>query len=248
MRRAPSYFLQRCSFLTETPSHLREVGFLIPEPAFTTSRMRRRTIFLTAAATALLAGPGIAHAAAKRRLDALPGVRRLQLHHAASGAKFSGIYHNGMAPDPVAMKELSQVLADTRTGAVRDFDPAAIDILWELGQGQKFTEFVVLSGYRTPATNRAVHGAGDSQHLRAAALDIQIPAGKYNSFSEAALRLARGGVGLYGDQGFIHLDSGPVRRWGGGSGTTMVAARGKAPARPDPLANMAEAWAATRRR
>lgn len=146
------------------------------------------------------------------------------------------------------MKDLSQVLADTRTGAVRDFDPEAINFLWELAQKQKFTDFLVLSGYRTPETNRIVHGAGDSQHLRAAALDIHIPANKYASFSEAALGMGRGGVGLYSDQGFIHLDAGPVRHWGTAPGTAVAAARAKPAPKPDPLAKMADAWAATRRR
>ncbi|HWX47982.1 MAG TPA: DUF882 domain-containing protein [Roseomonas sp.] len=211
--------------------------------------MRRRIFFLATAATGLLAAPGAVHAATRRRFPELPAARRLTIRHAASGERFSGIYHNGRSPDPVAMTEISEVLADSRTGAVRAFDPEAIDILWQLGQQQKFSEFVILSGYRTPATNRAVHGAGDSQHLRAAALDVEMPAAKFEAFGEAALRLARGGVGLYPQHGFIHVDSGPVRHWGSGAPTTTAAAR--APRRPSPaeerMNRIAEAWAATRR-
>jgi uncharacterized protein YcbK (DUF882 family) len=213
--------------------------------------MRRRTLFLTSAATALLAGPHLAQAALRRRAD-LPDTRRLQLRHAASGAVFSGLYHNGLVADPVAMAELSEVLADTRTGEVRLFDPGAIDIVWEMGRRQRMTEFIVLSGYRTPMTNRAVNGAGDSQHLRAAALDLQIPAAKFAEFGESALKLARGGVGLYPQQGFIHLDSGPVRRWGGGDAPAVVAAAAPAPPRRSAaeqrIDRMAEAWASMRGR
>jgi len=56
------------------------------------------------------------------------------------------------------------------------------------------------------------------------------------------LALGRGGVGIYAQRGFVHLDSGPVRQWGD------VPSGGAAPRPPaDPLARMAEAWAATRR-
>jgi len=211
--------------------------------------MRRRIFFLATAAAGILASPGAVHAATRRRFPELPAARRLQLRHAASGAKFSGIYRNGTSADPVAMAELSEVLADTRTGAVRAFDPDAIDIIWELGQQQKFSEFTILSGYRTPATNRAVHGAGDSQHLRAAALDVEMPTAKFDAFGEAALRLARGGVGLYPQHGFIHIDSGPVRRWGGGGSatTTPVASARKLSPAEERLNRMAEAWATSRR-
>jgi len=136
------------------------------------------------------------------------------------------------------MAELSTVLADSHTGAVRPFDPAAIDILWEVTTRIPLgDDLVILSGYRTPATNRAVHGAGDSQHLRAAALDVQLSSARLASFAEAALTLARGGVGVYARRGFVHLDSGPVRRWeDAGSGTRQPA--------QDRLNRIADAWAA----
>jgi uncharacterized protein YcbK (DUF882 family) len=170
--------------------------------------------------------------------------RRLQLRHSATGARFSGPYFDGRAHDPAALAELSAVLADTGTGAVRPFDPEALDLLWEVAQRARLAgEIPILSGYRTPATNRAAHGVGDSQHLRAAALDVEVPAARFGNFAEAALRLGRGGVGVYASRGFIHLDSGPVRSWGTAGG----AAPG-APARPDPISRMAEAWAAASRR
>ncbi|MBD0274363.1 MAG: DUF882 domain-containing protein, partial [Acetobacteraceae bacterium] len=94
--------------------------------------------------------------------------------------------------------------------------------------------------------------AGDSQHLRAGAVDLGVPAGRMPAVAEAALKLGKGGVGVYRQRGFVHLDSGPVRRWGDipANAPVAVAARGAtAPRAPqDPLARMAEAWAATRGR
>ncbi|MBD0275602.1 MAG: DUF882 domain-containing protein, partial [Acetobacteraceae bacterium] len=166
-----------------------------------------------------------------------------------------GSYHNGRTHDPIAMSDLSLVLADSRTGAVKPFDARAIDVLWEVAQktGVAACEFLIFSGYRTPETNALVDGAGDSQHLRAAALDIHVPAERMEGFADAALRLGLGGVGIYAQRGFVHLDSGPVRRWGDipADGPVTVAARAGRPVpppRPDPLARMAEAWAAARGR
>lgn len=180
--------------------------------------MQRRSI-LQASLLALLA-PAAAQAS-----PAEP--RRLRLRHAATGARFDGIYARGGVADPVGMQELSAVLADTGSGAIHLFDLDAVDIVWEMGRRQRMAEITVLSGYRTPASNRAVHGAGDSQHLRAAAMDLLVPAASYQAFGEAALKLGRGGVGLYPGRGFVHLDSGPVRHWGGeGPAIAMAPMRG----------------------
>ena len=212
--------------------------------------MKRRALLLSVALPSA-ATAGAAQAAprqqAPRRRAGL-ATRRVQLRHAHTSARFSGPYHDGRTPDPSAMADLSFVLGHSRTGAVRPFDPRAIDVLWEVAQKAGVAgELLIYSGYRTPETNALVDGAGDSQHLRAAALDVHMPAERMVGFTETALRLGRGGVGIYAGRGFVHLDSGPVRRWGDipANAPPVVAARA---APPDPLARMAEAWAATRGR
>jgi uncharacterized protein YcbK (DUF882 family) len=142
------------------------------------------------------------------------------------------------------MAELSAILADSRTGTIHPFDPRALDFLWEVGQRSRIRgEFLVASGYRTPESNAAVCGAGNSQHLRAGALDVCVAAEKLADFSNVARELRRGGVGVYARQSFVHLDSGPVRNWGD------VASPGGVPsAQEDLMARMAEAWTATRQR
>lgn len=234
----------------------REAGFLCFDSRGSKVAMKRRALLLGAVVPASAAVAGVAHAAPRRagpQRRAGPATRRLQLRHAHTGDRFSGVYHDGRTADPAAMADLSAVLADSRTGAVRPFDPRAIDALWEVAQraGAGGGEFLIYSGYRTPQTNAAVDGAGDSQHLRAAALDVHVPAERMEKFWETALRLGLGGVGVYAQRGFIHLDSGPVRHWGdipsdAPVGTAARAARRPAP--PDPLARMAEAWASTRGR
>ena len=201
--------------------------------------MKRRTLLLAATL------PSSALAAPRRGVTAL---RRIALRHAATGARFAGPWHDGTAPDAWAMAELSAVLADTRTGDIRPFDPLAIEVLWDVARRSGHSgELTILSGFRTPQTNIAVHGAGDSQHLRAGAVDVLLPAERVAGFGEQGLKLGRGGVGIYGSRGFVHLDSGPVRAWGDvPDGVAPMAAAARPPA--DPLARMAEAWAQTRLR
>jgi uncharacterized protein YcbK (DUF882 family) len=191
--------------------------------------MRRALLFGGAAAFATLILPSSSHATQARRLT---------LRHAASGARFTGIWHDGRAPDRVAMAELSQVLADPGANPARPFDPDAIEIVWQIATRTRLDpELDIHSGYRTPRVNRAVHGAGDSQHLRASALDIGVPAGRMPAVADAALKLRRGGVGVYRRRGFVHLDSGPVRHWSDGGG-----ARRAVSAREQQLDRIAQAW------
>ena len=213
--------------------------------------MRRRFLILAASAPAILSAASRQAAAAARRPRPVP--RRLQLRHMSTGARFAGAYHDGNAADPVAMAELSQVLADTRTGAVHPFDPRALDVLWQVARrAQLGGEMLILSGYRTPESNAIAEGAADSQHLRAGALDVHLPAAQITGFGETALAAGLGGVGIYARRGFVHLDSGPVRRWGdvpvlGPDGTVIATAAAK-PRPKDRLSLIAEAWASTRGR
>jgi uncharacterized protein YcbK (DUF882 family) len=175
--------------------------------------MRRSFLLLGTAALVTLIVPRDAHAA----------VRRITLRHASSGARFDGVWHDGRAPDRGAMRELSEALADPGANPWRPFDPDAIAVLWEVARRARLGGILdIHSGYRTPAVNRAAHGADNSAHLRAMAVDLGVPAGRLAAAAEAARSLRKGGVGIYRRRGFIHLDSGPVRSWS----DTPVRARG----------------------
>ncbi len=214
--------------------------------------MHRRFLLLLAATA--VAMPCAARALPDAAASAVP--RRLALRHAGTGARFAGLWHDGLLLDPVAMADLSAALADSRAVAPRPFDPRAVEVLWDVARrsGLLGEELTILSGYRTPAINRAVHGAGDSQHLRASAVDVLVPGRRLGEFARVALALGAGGVGTYTRRGFVHLDSGPVRQWtesttlvaevGGGKGAAGGGLNLTLP--QDRIARMAEAWAAAR--
>lgn len=76
----------------------------------------------------------------------------------------------------------------------------------------------VISGYRSPAHNRAVGGARNSQHLYGRAADISIsgytPRQIKNTIEKLIRegRMQQGGIGLYGS--FVHYDTrGSAARW-----------------------------------
>lgn len=75
----------------------------------------------------------------------------------------------------------------------------------------------VTSGYRSPAWNRRVGGAGRSMHMTASALDITSRTRSARELHAIWLRLVKagkvpdGGLGLY--RNWIHIDIGRPRRW-----------------------------------
>ncbi len=176
-----------------------------------------------AAAVAGLAGRAAAAAAGDRRIVLVDSQGGGQ-----GGQRFAGVYRDGAGPRPEAMAAISALLRDRRTGEVRTIDPALIDILAGLagrlaggGSGSApGTEiaFIVLSGYRSPQTNVLLARtsrwvAVNSLHMQGRAIDIRVAGVTSAALHAAALEHQSGGIGHYPSAGFVHLDTGPVRRW-----------------------------------
>ena len=75
----------------------------------------------------------------------------------------------------------------------------------------------ITSGYRTQKTNeklrvRSKNVAKNSFHIAGKAIDFAIKEVSQKKLRSAAKNICSGGLGFY--PGFIHIDSGPVRRWG----------------------------------
>ena len=78
----------------------------------------------------------------------------------------------------------------------------------------------IVSGYRSPKYNLMLRKKGhevakDSQHTQGHAVDFRIPGIDVRTLESWALGRHKGGVGLYLESKFIHVDVGPFRRWNG---------------------------------
>ena len=57
--------------------------------------------------------------------------------------------------------------------------------------------------------------ARESQHTLGHAVDFRLPGIRTDVLDAWARGQRMGGVGIYLDSGFVHMDTGPVRTWGG---------------------------------
>jgi len=113
-------------------------------------------------------------------------------------------------------------MRDWRTGDACHMDPALFDLLVRLRDRLDVSphkHLKLVSGYRCPKTNRALHArshgvASKSQHMLGKATDIFIPGVALHRLRAAAVSLRGGGVGYYPHDGFVHVDTGRVRQWG----------------------------------
>lgn len=121
--------------------------------------------------------------------------------------------------DPTALGQLDRLLRCHHTNDVHPIDPRTLDYLalldQQLGGGH---DIHIISAYRSPRYNALLQSNGrgvasKSLHLQGRALDVRIPGVQLDRLKETALLLGRGGVGYYPRPDFVHIDSGPVRRW-----------------------------------
>lgn len=151
---------------------------------------------------------------------ALPTPRVLTFAHLHTAERLQVEYSDGVRYLPDALAAVNRLLRDFRTGDVHEIDPKLLDLLHGLHTAAGSTRpFEIISGYRSPRTNAMLRHTGGggvasgSLHMRGQAIDIRLPDVPLASLRDAALALARGGVGYYPTSNFVHVDTGRVRRW-----------------------------------
>jgi len=177
---------------------------------------RRHFLKLATATTAALVVPA-AHAIQSR--VAPTGERVLKLYNLHTGEHMSATYWVDGLYVPDEMEAINHILRDYRTDEVRNMDRKLFDLLYALQQRvDKRGAFHVISGYRSPKTNRTLSRmssgvAKHSLHTRGQAIDIRLPGVELKHLRQAALKLRAGGVGYYPRSNFVHVDTGRPRFW-----------------------------------
>lgn len=148
------------------------------------------------------------------------GARSIVLTH-PSGETVAVTYWRPGGYDADALRNISVLFRDRRSGEVVPVDPALIDTLVELRQrtgAPPEAPIRLTSGYRSSATNAALarinaNVAENSYHMRGQAADFSIPGIPPARLAEEAAALQRGGYALYPHTGHVHVDTGPFRTW-----------------------------------
>jgi uncharacterized protein YcbK (DUF882 family) len=154
-----------------------------------------------------------------RRAHASASPRSLAFRHTHTQERLAVTYAIGDRYAPDALDRVAQFLRDFRNGETHAIDPALLDELHALTSVTAGAATIdVISGYRSPATNRMLHErshgvATQSLHLEGRAIDIRVAGVRLADLRDAALSLRAGGVGYYPASDFVHVDTGRVRRW-----------------------------------
>lgn len=178
-----------------------------------------RRDFLRLGGAALIAAtlfdPTESWAAAQR-----PAARKLAFLNTHTGERVKAEYWVKGKYQKDALRAINRVMRDHRTGGVHKMDPRLLDTMFAMQARLNAKGPIhLVSAYRSPQTNAAMHEADPSGvarrsfHVQGKAVDIRIPGMPLSNLYKVALRMRAGGVGYYPDSNFVHVDVGPIRRW-----------------------------------
>jgi uncharacterized protein YcbK (DUF882 family) len=176
---------------------------------------RRAFLRWSAFAGASILGPGRARA----MIASGPPERELAFYNTHTGESLRAVYWARGAYLPDALRALSHILRDHRSGEARAMDVRLLDLLHTMAaQLETRDPFHIVSGYRSPATNAMLreHSTGvarQSMHMEGKAADIRVPGHNVLGIRRLAATLHQGGVGCYPASDFVHVDVGRVRYW-----------------------------------
>lgn len=179
----------------------------------------RRGVLGVFAATTVVAAPTYSNAFALLR--GAGDVRRVRMYSGRTGESLDAIYWIEGEYIKEVLKEINYFMRDWRTDEKISIDPRNIDILAAAHRLMDVSEpYMMLSGYRSPATNAMLRSrsggvARNSLHIKGQAADLRLKSRSVGQMAAAAEACASGGVGRYSRSNFVHMDCGPVRRWGG---------------------------------
>ncbi len=146
--------------------------------------------------------------------------RSLAFYHTHTEERLKVVYFEAGQYVPESLARIDHFLRDFRTGEIRPMDPRLLDMLHVVCQACGAGTFEIISGYRSAHTNTVLRNRGGggvakrSLHMEGRAIDVRLSGRDTGRLRNAAIALARGGVGYYPDSNFVHLDTGRPRTWG----------------------------------
>jgi uncharacterized protein YcbK (DUF882 family) len=120
--------------------------------------------------------------------------------------------------DGDAYKEICWLLRDVQANKSFAMSPRLLDVLCGLQNWLAFNgvqrAIQINSAYRTFATNIKTEGSAlSSRHMMGRAVDIVVPGFPLARLAGMASLFGKGGVGMYLNKGFVHVDTGEERVW-----------------------------------
>ena len=155
------------------------------------------------------------------RAPSRPGTRPAKLVNV-----YNGWTHEWLAVVPgikPSQATADRFLRDHYTNSPGKMEPKLIEIVVAAAQSFNSPTVTVVSGFRHPKYNLILRKKGhqvarDSQHTHGNAVDFYIAPQSTARTLELhtwAKDQKIGGVGLYLDSGFVHMDTGKIRFWSG---------------------------------
>lgn len=156
----------------------------------------------------------------KTRPDAV-AEKRIVFLHPESGESLNAVYVRNGTYDSATLRRINDLFRDRHAGVAGEIDPELIDYLVDIRTRLGLPPdvvFEILSGYRTPETNRrlAFHNAQvakESLHMHGWAVDFRIAHVDGRAICEIAKTMQRGGVAYYPADNHVHVDLGNIRTW-----------------------------------
>jgi len=126
-----------------------------------------------------------------------------------------------LAPGEKPSDEMTaRFLRDHYTNSPTKMEPRLLEIVINAAKNFGSDQAMVVSAFRHPKYNLILRKKGhqvarDSQHTHGQAIDFFIPRVATLTLHQWAKAQQIGGVGLYLESGFVHMDTGKVRYWNG---------------------------------
>lgn len=183
--------------------------------------MNQRRSFLKSSVVLASALSVPAYARAAQTAKVAPVERTLRLYNTHTGETVRSIFWAEGQFVPEALKDINKLLRDHRSNTIAEIDPQLIMLLDNVSSKFGGNDVLhVISGYRSPETNRKLAAASGgvarhSMHLDGKAIDIRLPGRDLAQLHKAALAMRGGGVGYYPGSQFVHMDTGRLRTWKG---------------------------------